>query len=84
MLVLTRKHNQSIIIGNNIEIMIVEIRGDQVKIGIKAPKNVSIYRSEIYEEIMNENKLATEQTAVDKLGAITRMIKPDAEKKEDK
>jgi len=82
--VLTRKHNQSIIIGNNIEIMIVEIRGDQVKIGIKAPKNVSIYRSEIYEEIMNENKLATEQTAVDKLGAITRMIKPDAEKKEDK
>jgi len=82
--VLTRKHNQSIIIGNNIEIMIVEIRGDQVKIGIKAPKNVSIYRSEIYEEIMNENKLATEQAAVDKLGAITRMIKPEGEKKEEK
>ncbi len=81
MLVLTRKHNQSIIIGNNIEIMIVEIRGDQVKIGIKAPKNVSIYRSEIYEEIMNENKLATEQAGVDKLGAITKLISPEEKKK---
>lgn len=80
MLVLTRKHNQSIMIGSNIEIMVVEIRGDQVKIGIKAPKNVSIYRSEIYEEIMNENRLATEQAGVDKLGEITRMIKPEEKK----
>ena len=60
--------------------MIVEIRGDQVKIGIKAPKNVSIYRSEIYEEIMNENKLATEQAGMDKLGAITKLITPDEKK----
>lgn len=67
-------------IGSNIEIMIVEIRGDQVKIGIKAPKNVSIYRSEIYEEIMNENKLATEQAGMDKLGAITKLITPDEKK----
>jgi carbon storage regulator len=80
LLVLTRKHNQSIMIGSNIEIMIVEIRGDQVKIGIKAPKNVSIYRSEIYEEIMNENKLATEQAGVDKLGVITKLITPDEKK----
>ncbi len=80
MLVLTRKHNQSIIIGNNIEIMVVEIRGDQVKIGIKAPKNVSIYRSEIYEEILNENRLATEQAGIDRLGQITRLINPEDKK----
>jgi len=55
MLVLSRKVNESIIIGENIEIMVVEVKGDQVKIGINAPKNVSLYRGEIYEAIQKEN-----------------------------
>ena len=56
MLALARKVNQSIIIGNDIEITLLEIKGDQVKIGINAPKSVPIYRKEIYEQIQEENK----------------------------
>lgn len=55
MLVLSRKINQSIIIGDNIEIMLVDIRGDQIKLGINAPKTVKIFRKEVYEEIERQN-----------------------------
>ncbi len=58
MLVLSRKKNESIIIGDDVEIVIVDIKGDQVKIGIKAPKSVSVHRAEVYEEIQLENKKA--------------------------
>jgi len=60
MLVLTRKKNESIVIGDNIEISIIEISGDQVRLGIRAPKSVSIHRKEIFEEIQSENKKAAE------------------------
>lgn len=56
MLALARKINQSIVIGNDIEITLLEIKGDQIKIGINAPKSVPIYRKEIYEQIQDENK----------------------------
>ncbi len=58
MLALARKVNQSIVIDNNIEVTLLEIKGDQVKIGINAPKSVPIYRKEIYEQIQEENKQA--------------------------
>lgn len=58
MLVLSRKKNESIIIGDDVEIVIVDIKGDQVKIGIKAPKKVTVHRAEVYEEIQAENKKA--------------------------
>ncbi|GAA0285647.1 carbon storage regulator [Gracilibacillus halotolerans] len=58
MLVLTRKINQSIHIGDDIEIKVIQIDGDQVKIGIDAPKNVEIHRSEIYIAIQEENSEA--------------------------
>jgi carbon storage regulator len=58
MLVLTRKKGQSIMIGDNIEVSIVEIQGEQVRLGIKAPRSVSIHRNEIYEEIQQENRKA--------------------------
>ena len=60
MLALARKTNQSIMIGNDIEITLLEIKGDQVKIGINAPKSVPIYRKEIYLQIQDENKKASE------------------------
>ncbi len=58
MLVLTRKINESINIGKDIEIFIVEIKDDHVKIGIKAPKDVPVHRQEIYKSILKENELA--------------------------
>lgn len=60
MLALARKINQSIMIGSDIEITFLEIKGDQVKIGINAPKSVPIYRKEIYMQIQDENKKASE------------------------
>lgn len=58
MLVLTRKPNQAIQISDNIEIKILSIEGDQIKIGIIAPKEVEIYRKEIYLAIQEENNQA--------------------------
>ena len=58
MFALARKMNQSIMIGNDIEITLLEIKGDQVKLGITAPKSVPIYRKEIYAQIQEENKSA--------------------------
>jgi carbon storage regulator len=58
MLVLARKKGQSIVIGDNIEVSIIDIQGDQVRLGINAPKNISIHRKEIFLEIMEENKKA--------------------------
>lgn len=62
MLALSRKINESIMIGNDIEITILEIKGDQVKLGISAPKSVPIYRKEIYLQIQESNKEAAEGT----------------------
>lgn len=58
MLVLTRKVNQSIIIGNDIEVVVLEVRGEQVRIGIRAPKSVAVHRKEIFEQIHEENQAA--------------------------
>lgn len=55
MLVLSRKKGESIVINENISISVIDVQGDQVKLGINAPREVPIYRQEIYEEIMAEN-----------------------------
>jgi carbon storage regulator len=56
MLVLTRKIDQSIVIGDGIEVVVTQIDGNTVKLGIKADKNIRILRSEVLEEIMKSNK----------------------------
>ncbi len=55
MLVLARKLNESIMIGDNIEVVVIDIKGDQVKLGIKAPRKITVHRKEIYQEIKQEN-----------------------------
>lgn len=67
MLVLTRKLNQAIMIGDSIEITILEVKGEQIKIGISAPKDISVYRKEIYLEIQEENKKAASLNNLDLL-----------------
>lgn len=62
MLALTRKNGESIVIGNDIEITILDVKGDQVKVGISAPKSVPVYRKEIYLQIQEANKEAMSGT----------------------
>ena len=54
-LVLTRKVNQSIVIGDEIEVVVLEVRGEQIRIGIRAPRDVAVHRKEIYEQISEES-----------------------------
>ena len=54
MLVLSRKKNESVVIGNNITITVVDIRGDRIRLGIEAPKEVAVHRSEVHEAIQKE------------------------------
>ncbi len=70
MLALSRKKGEALVVGNNIEITILEVKGDQIKVGIKAPKEVPIYRKEVYEQIQQANQEAmSDQTpeAISKL-----------------
>ena len=60
MLIITRKKGESLMIGDDIEIIISKIDDGSVKIGIKAPKDVRILRKELYEEVERENKAATQ------------------------
>ncbi|MCI6409426.1 MAG: carbon storage regulator CsrA [Lachnospiraceae bacterium] len=67
MLALSRKKNEALVINNNIEITILDIKGDQVKIGISAPKQIPIYRKEVYLQIQESNKAAMAPEALDAL-----------------
>lgn len=67
MLALSRKKDEAIVINDDIEVKILEIKGDQVKIGISAPKSVPIYRKEVFIQIQEANKEAAESVDVDKL-----------------
>ncbi len=70
MLALSRKRDESLVIDNNIEVTILDIRGDQVKIGISAPKEIPIYRKEVYLQIQEANKQAMETTSAEELKKI--------------
>ena len=67
MLILTRKSDESIVIGNNIQIKILKIQGNQVHIGIEAPKDISVYRQEIYEQIRKENAKAVQPASDERI-----------------
>lgn len=67
MLALSRKKNDAIIINNNIEITVLEIKGEQVKLGITAPREVPVYRKEVYIQIQEANKEAMNTQAIEEL-----------------
>ena len=67
MLILSRKIDQKIRIGDDISLTIIEVRGDQVKIGVEAPKNVKVFRQEVFEEIQSENKEAAREISTESL-----------------
>ena len=72
MLALSRKKNEAIIISNNVEVTILEIKGDQVKIGITAPKEVPVYRKEVYLQIQEANR---EAVTADCMEALRKLLK---------
>ena len=74
MLVLSRQRDQRIIIGDNVVITVVDVRGDKVKLGIEAPKEISVHRQEVYEAIQRENRQAALLKPDD-----ARLLGPNAE-----
>ncbi len=80
MLVLSRKKNESIIINDHITVTVVEIRGDKVRLGIEAPKDVTVHRREVYEAIQNQAKVrqqADDGSAVSPLPDARGQLMPD-------
>ena len=71
MLALSRKKNEALVINNNVEITILEIKGEQVKIGITAPKEVPVYRKEVYVQIQDANK---EAVSTEGMEALKKML----------
>ncbi len=67
MLILSRKIDQKIRIGDDITLTIIEVRGDQVKIGVEAPKNVKVFRQEVFDEIQSENEAAAREIPAERL-----------------
>ena len=67
MLALTRKVGERIVIGDNIVLTIVDIKGDSIRLGIDAPKEIKIYRGEIYDTIVAENQQSAQTVTLDKL-----------------
>ena len=73
MLTLSRKKGESLVINNNIEVTVLDIRGDQIKIGIAAPKDIPVYRKEIFVEIQESNKNAM-NIELDRLSAVSQRL----------
>ena len=67
MLALSRKKGEALIINNNIEITVLEVKGEQVKLGISAPKDVPVYRKEVYIQIQEPTKEAADHASLDAL-----------------
>lgn len=75
MLVLSRQRDETIMIGDEIEITVVDIRGDKVRLGINAPRSVRVHRKEVYEAIQRENASASHQVGVDDLAQADSQMK---------
>lgn len=79
MLVLSRQRDETIMIGDDIEITVVDIRGDKVRLGINAPARIAVHRKEVYEAIRQENQQAARIDRAD-LGPVSQAIRPGPHK----
>lgn len=70
MLALSRKKDEAIVINDDIEVTVIEIKGDQVKLGISAPRSIPIYRKEVYLQIQNANKEAAKSVDIKELNKL--------------
>lgn len=79
MLVLSRRKDETIMIGDDVEITVVDVRGDTVRLGIQAPKTVSVHRKEIYDAIQAENIAAARESIPDEtaVGGLGQLLKTD-------
>ena len=77
MLVLTRRANQSIMIGHEIVVTVLEVRGDQVRLGIKAPRSIDVHREEIFAQLQQANRDAAVKPK-EQLDAVPTIKRPDA------
>jgi carbon storage regulator len=75
MLVLTRRAGESVMIGNEVVITVLEARGDVIRLGIQAPRDIQVHREEVYRELQASNRAAA-SPAVDAVRAVTDMIQP--------
>ena len=79
MLILSRKIDEKIKIGDNITITLIDVHGDQVKIGVEAPKDVKVFRQEVFDAIQNENKAAVvvtqESQSQSAISALSKLLK---------
>lgn len=81
MLILTRKIDEKIKIGEDITITLIDVHGDQVKIGVEAPKNVKVFRQEVFDAIQSENKAAvvdvpeSNEKAINAVSALSKLLK---------
>lgn len=83
MLVLSRQRDETIMIGDDIEVTVVDIRGDKVRLGINAPREISVHRKEVYDAIRRENRAAAQVKPEDVSGVAGKPA-PKAPEKDDK
>ncbi len=79
MLVLSRQRDESIMIGDDVEITIVDVRGDKVRLGITAPKSIPVHRREVYDAIQREKAAAKEKAAAEEKDSTAKTDPPDEE-----
>lgn len=83
MLILARRLNETIVIGDTIRISIVDIKGDQIKLGIEAPSNVKVYRQEVYDAIQEENREAARSASTRPVGGALPSLQRDTKDNSD-
>ena len=74
MLVLSRRKGEAVVIGDGIKVTVIDVRGDQIRLGIDAPRSIAVHREEVYEQVLAENAAAA--SSADAAAALLRTTRP--------